>query len=67
VPPVIVKILSSLFTPKLIIKRKDSQSFLEKYKNGKENTYAGTGRAGTTFLVSLLTDLGFDTGYTYKK
>ena len=24
---------------------------------------AGTGRAGTTFLVAVLTDLGLDTGY----
>jgi hypothetical protein len=26
----------------------------------------GTGRAGTTFLVRLLTELGFDTGYTSR-
>jgi hypothetical protein len=26
----------------------------------------GTGRAGTTFLVQLLTELGFDTGYSAK-
>jgi hypothetical protein len=27
---------------------------------------SGTGRAGTTFLVQLLTELGFDTGFTSK-
>lgn len=27
---------------------------------------SGTGRAGTTFLVQLLTELGLDTGYTSK-
>ncbi len=26
----------------------------------------GTGRAGTTFLVQLLTELGLDTGYTRR-
>lgn len=28
---------------------------------------SGTGRAGTTFLVQLLTDLGLDTGYSRKR
>jgi len=28
---------------------------------------SGTGRAGTTFLVALLTNLGFDTGFPEKE
>jgi hypothetical protein len=34
-------------------------------KNGKHHLIiSGTGRAGTTFLVQLLTDLGLDTGFS---
>ena len=33
--------------------------------NSKHILIAGTGRAGTTFLVELFTELGFDTGFSY--
>jgi len=38
---------------------------MNKGKNGRRHiVITGTGRAGTTFLVQLLTRLGLDTGYT---